>query len=187
MCLEEEGIYTCYNLANHDFIPLLIKTSYSARQLVDWILQARLCEYVGVAIKDLRELGIRRITDLQDRSDITELAKETTATESSLKEAQRWIEKNEESLKRLLAASEEAGRHLTDEEPNVTLVKQFYRALRAGNVAVLLEYCAEDATWMYPIVDGVSYSTLRQGKSEIEDFEDEVWHCRWWKIQKAIH
>ena len=45
--LEELGIDTCYDLANSDFIPLLLKTSYGARELIDWILQAKLCVRFG--------------------------------------------------------------------------------------------------------------------------------------------
>jgi hypothetical protein len=35
--LEEIGIDTCYDLATADFVPLLLRTPYSARQLIDWI------------------------------------------------------------------------------------------------------------------------------------------------------
>ena len=41
--LEELGIDNCYDLATADFIPILLKTPYSARELIDWILQAKLC------------------------------------------------------------------------------------------------------------------------------------------------
>jgi hypothetical protein len=52
--LEELGIDTCYDLATADFVPLMLKTPYSARQLIDWILQAKLCMHFGEAVKDLR-------------------------------------------------------------------------------------------------------------------------------------
>ena len=49
--LEELGIDNCYDLATADFIPVLLKTPYSARQLIDWILQAKLCVYLATASK----------------------------------------------------------------------------------------------------------------------------------------
>ena len=109
--LEEEGIYTCYHLANHDFIPLLLSTHYSARQLVDWILQARLCVYVGEAVRALREHGIRRVTDLK-AEDIDEIATKTTATKLSLEAAHKWAQDNRTSVKRLLAAAQQASTFL---------------------------------------------------------------------------
>ncbi len=48
--MEEVGIDSCYDLANADFMPLLIETPYSARALVDWILQAKLCVYFGADV-----------------------------------------------------------------------------------------------------------------------------------------
>jgi hypothetical protein len=63
--LEELGIETCYDLATADAIPLTLRTPYSARQLIDWILQAKLCVYFGEAVKDLRQHGIRVIIDLE--------------------------------------------------------------------------------------------------------------------------
>ena len=55
--LEELGIDTCYDLATADFVPLMLKTPYSARQLIDWILQAKLCIYFGDAVTNLRRQG----------------------------------------------------------------------------------------------------------------------------------
>ena len=51
---EEEGIDSCYDLATADFVPLMLKTTCGARQLIDWILQAKLCVYFAEAVKDLR-------------------------------------------------------------------------------------------------------------------------------------
>jgi hypothetical protein len=63
--LQEIGIDNCYDLATADFVPLMLKTPYSARQLIDWILQAKLCVYVGAGVKELRRLGIRTLFDLE--------------------------------------------------------------------------------------------------------------------------
>jgi hypothetical protein len=62
--LEELGIDTCYDLATVDFVPLMLKTPYSARQLIDWILQAKLCVYFGDAVKNLRQQVFRTVIDL---------------------------------------------------------------------------------------------------------------------------
>jgi hypothetical protein len=58
MRLEELGIDTCYDLATADFVPLILKTPYGARELLDWILQAKLCVYFGAAVHDLRQRSI---------------------------------------------------------------------------------------------------------------------------------
>jgi hypothetical protein len=102
--LEEIGIDNCYDLATYDFIPLMLKTSYDARKLVDWILQAKLCVRCGAAIATLRQQGIRGIHDLAELktdNEIEALANETTATLSSLKRAQS-IAVNDVEIERLL-------------------------------------------------------------------------------------
>ena len=63
MRLEELGIDTCYDLATADFVPLVLNTPYSPRQLIDWILQAKLIVHFGEVIGDLRERCIRTILD----------------------------------------------------------------------------------------------------------------------------
>ena len=89
--LEELGIDNCYDLANADFVPLLLKTSYGARELIDWILQAKLCVRFGDAIEELRAIGIRTITDLGglDDKDFEELSQQTPLTINSLHRAVR--------------------------------------------------------------------------------------------------
>src|SRR5688572_8242922 len=84
--MEELGIDSCYDLASADFVPLLLKTPYSARQLVDWILQAKLCVYFGETVKDLRRLGIRTVVDLQalTAAEIAALPSDTSVTETIL-------------------------------------------------------------------------------------------------------
>ena len=89
--LEELGIDNCYDLANADYIPVLLKTSYGARELIDWILQAKLCVRFGDAIEELRAIGIRTITDLDglEDEDFEELSKQTPLTINSLHRAVR--------------------------------------------------------------------------------------------------
>ncbi|MGK7872764.1 MAG: hypothetical protein AB4426_05460 [Xenococcaceae cyanobacterium] len=100
--LEEEGIDTCYDLATADFVPLILNTPYSGRQLIDWILQAKLCVYFGEAVKDLRQQGIRTIISLESltEDDIEALARESTLNKSALERAQKSI-KNDPEIKRL--------------------------------------------------------------------------------------
>lgn len=98
MRLEELGIESCHDLATYDFVPLVLKTSYGARQLTDWILQAKLCVCCGGAVQDLRRHGIRGLLDVADldEAEIVNLAKETSATESSLTRAKSLVEKDPE-------------------------------------------------------------------------------------------
>ncbi len=118
MRLEEVGIDTCYDLANADFVPLVLKTPYSARQLIDWILQAKLCVYFGEAVKDLRLHGIRTVIDLStlDGTKINELANATTATKLALECACTSVKKEEESneIIRLRKAGQLLGRFCED-------------------------------------------------------------------------
>ncbi len=100
--LEELGIDTCYDLATADFVPLILKTPYSARQLVDWILQAKLCACFGDGVKDLRTHGLRTIIDLKDieNADLDELAAATSLTRSALRNAKESVRADLE-IKRL--------------------------------------------------------------------------------------
>jgi hypothetical protein len=111
MRLEEEGIDTCYDLAAADFVPLILKTPYGARELVDWILQAKLCVYFGDAVKDLRQHGIRTVIELERISpaDIEVLATETPLTKSALQGTRESIERDKE-IKRLREARDLLGK-----------------------------------------------------------------------------
>lgn len=86
---EELGVDTCYDLATADFVPLLLKTPYSGRQLIDWILQAKLCVYFGDSVKDLRRLGIRTLVDLDALTpeELETLPHETSVTSTTLTRA----------------------------------------------------------------------------------------------------
>jgi hypothetical protein len=110
--LEELGIDTCFDLANTDFIPLLLKTSYGARELIDWILQAKLCVHFGDATGELRNRGIRTITDLDniDELHLESLAKETTLMLPRLQQATR-ISVSDHNIARLRRAAELLGHY----------------------------------------------------------------------------
>lgn len=109
--LEELGIDTCYDLATADFVPLILKTPYSARQLIDWILQAKLCICFGDSVKELREHGIRSIIDLEPLTpaDIDALPLETTVTKVALERAHNAV-KNDVEIKRLREVGQLVGR-----------------------------------------------------------------------------
>ncbi len=62
--LEEVGIDNAQNLATASLTQLLIETPYGARQLLDWIGQAKLLCYAKEDIEKLRQVGIRSIFDL---------------------------------------------------------------------------------------------------------------------------
>lgn len=96
--LAELGIDSCYDLATADFVPLTLKTPYSARQLIDCILQAKACVYFGESVKDLRRHGIRTIIDLEPLTplDIEGLAKETSVTKYALQRAQQSVKTDPE-------------------------------------------------------------------------------------------
>jgi hypothetical protein len=99
--LEELGIDNCYDLAAADFVPVLLKTPYSARQLVDWILQAKLCVYFGASVKELRHLGIRTIVDLEALTpeELISLPEVTSVTAPVLSRARESVRQSPEMLR----------------------------------------------------------------------------------------
>ena len=62
--LQEMGIDNAQNLATASLTQLLIETPYGARQLLDWIGQAKLLCYAKNDIDNLRSVGIRTVFDL---------------------------------------------------------------------------------------------------------------------------
>lgn len=76
--LEEIGIDNAQNLATASLTQLIAETPYDARQLLDWIGQAKLVCYVKNDIERLRAVGIRTVFDLlkgnKDRIVLRELA-----------------------------------------------------------------------------------------------------------------
>jgi hypothetical protein len=87
--LEELGIDSCYDLAAADFVPMLLRTPYSGRQLIDWILQAKLCVYFGDGVKELRRFGIRTLVDLETLTaeELATLPQDTSVTATVLARA----------------------------------------------------------------------------------------------------
>jgi hypothetical protein len=99
--LEELGIDNCHDLATADFIPVLLKTPYSARQLIDWILQAKLCVYFGDSVGELRRLGIRTVMDLDalTEEEMVSLPLETSVTTTVLVRARDSVKTNPELIR----------------------------------------------------------------------------------------
>ena len=62
--LEEIGIDNAQNLATASLTQLIAETPFDARQLLDWIGQAKLVCYVKDDIDRLRAIGIRSVFDL---------------------------------------------------------------------------------------------------------------------------
>jgi len=94
--LEECGLDSCHDLATTDFVPLAIATPYSARTLIDWMLQAKLCIYCGDAMRDLRGYGIRTIVDLETltSTQMDTLAQETSVTRPALEQAKLYLHRS---------------------------------------------------------------------------------------------
>lgn len=62
--LEEIGVDNAQNLATASLTELIAATPFDARQLLDWIGQAKLVCYVKDDIQRLRAIGIRSVFDL---------------------------------------------------------------------------------------------------------------------------
>ena len=62
--LEEIGIDNAQNLATASLTQMIAETPFDARQLLDWIGQAKLVCYVKEDIHKLRAIGIRSVFDL---------------------------------------------------------------------------------------------------------------------------
>jgi len=123
--LEELGIDTCYDLANADFVPLLLKTSYGARELIDWLLQAKLCVRFGDGIFELRERGIRTVTDFAGLDDayLETLAKETSLMLPSLKQATQ-LSVSDSNIERLKRAAERLGHYWEGDDTDTSNEKE---------------------------------------------------------------
>ncbi|MDH3769227.1 MAG: hypothetical protein OES99_12360, partial [Gammaproteobacteria bacterium] len=112
---NEMGISDCYNLARADYIPLVLRTPYSARELLDWILQAKLCALFTESLPELRQNGVRTALDLKKLTpeDITTMAQGTKLTERGLTQGRELIDRDEE-VDRLQAAAAKLSHYLRD-------------------------------------------------------------------------
>jgi hypothetical protein len=89
--LLEEGIESCFDLANAEFVQLLFTTPFQPLELIDWQLQARLMLYFGKTAEQMRDQGVRSISDLKALDDTTaqQLAEKTSATRAAVEMARR--------------------------------------------------------------------------------------------------
>lgn len=109
--LAEEGVESCYDLANAEFVQLLFTTPFQPLELVDWQLQACLVLYFGKSVEELRLQGVRTISELKMLDDTTaqELAEKTSATKTAINMARRRAQEDGsveflESLRRTLVS-----------------------------------------------------------------------------------
>lgn len=115
--LNELGIDNCHDLATADFVPLLFQTPYPARQLIDWLLQAKLCVLFGPEVEELRQRGFRTIVDVEHLTDeqIQRLAAGTQLTDFGLEQARAEVRRdreNEGEIDRLCKAAHAVGEYL---------------------------------------------------------------------------
>ena len=91
---------------------MLLKTSYGARELIDWLLQAKLCVRFGDGTIELRERGIRTVTDFAGLDDayLETLAKETSLMLPNLKQATQ-LSVSDSNIDRLKRAAELLGHY----------------------------------------------------------------------------
>ena len=84
-----------------------MRTPYGARELIEWLLQAKLCVHFGERVKPLRAAGIRLITDLEkmQEPDLLALAEITRITPFALRQARENV-LTDASIERLRAAGE---------------------------------------------------------------------------------
>jgi hypothetical protein len=136
MRLREEGIESCFDLAHADFVRMLFTTPFPAKQLIDWIMQAKLCVFFPDKLDDLRQYGIRcveqlRLIDQGTQDTLNTLASDTKLTHSALQFAKRDVDSDKavdqlltfrerlDSIDRIRAAKDEAPgiKQLQLEEP----------------------------------------------------------------------
>ncbi len=103
MRLREEAVDSCFDLAHADFVRLLFTTPFPPKQLIDWIMQAKLCVFFPDKLDDLRQYGVRCIEQLRliDQSTCDTLATETKLTRSALELAKQEADADQ-AVKQLL-------------------------------------------------------------------------------------
>ena len=113
----ELGIDDCYDLATADFIPLLFRTHYPARELIDWLLQAKLCVAFGAGVRELRQRGLRTVVDLKGLRGpaIRKLATETSVTEQGLRRVVKEV-RHDPDIARLCEAAHRVSEYWVRED-----------------------------------------------------------------------
>jgi len=106
--LSEMGIENVQNLVKASLVELMLKTPYKPRQLIDWMVQGRLCIQFKTDVKKLREAGVRTILGFKiigDSNKLDELAKLTGINPKRLENVYR-ITKGSPVLDRLRKAKD---------------------------------------------------------------------------------
>lgn len=63
--LSEINIDNAQNLAEANFVEMLLRTPFNPWRIMDWIAQAKLYVHVPAAMEDLRTLGVRTVFDFK--------------------------------------------------------------------------------------------------------------------------
>lgn len=106
--LSEIGIENIQNLVKASLVELILKTPFRPRQLVDWMVQGRLCLQFKSDAKALREAGVRTILGFKiigDSNKLDELATITKIDKNRL-EIVYLIIKDNPALDRLRKAKD---------------------------------------------------------------------------------
>lgn len=106
--LAEIGIDNVQNLVKASLVELMLKTPYKPRQLIDWMVQGRLCIQFKTDVNKLREAGVRTILGFKimgDSNKLDELAKLTNIDRKRLENVYQII-KDSPVLDRLTKAKD---------------------------------------------------------------------------------
>lgn len=77
--LNDLGIVDAQNLANANFIELVVRTAFNPGQIIDWIVQSRLYVYFKDDVEALRKHQIRTVFDMLPVCGDTELVEKLAA------------------------------------------------------------------------------------------------------------
>jgi hypothetical protein len=92
--LSEMGIENIQNLVKASLVELILKTPYKPRQLIDWMVQGRLCLQFKSDVNKLRDAGVRTILGFKiigDSNKLDELGKLTNIDRKRLEIVYRII------------------------------------------------------------------------------------------------
>lgn len=109
--LSELGIDNVQNLAHASLVEMIIKTPFSPRVVIDWMVQARLCLEFKEEVNSIRMAGVRSIVDFLEiaEADMLEQAAKNSGLDISLLEAVYCANKDEKSIARLREAYNRLG------------------------------------------------------------------------------
>jgi hypothetical protein len=93
--LGEVGVDNSQNLAEANLIDLLLRTSFSTNQIIDWILQAKLHVHLKDHMLVIRKTGIRTAADFLDTAaQEAEISEQTKIPSLTLKTIRHILERD---------------------------------------------------------------------------------------------